>query len=161
MFSSREKQLLQKTLRELSMLIENDEPLNKKDFSNEDLRILYSLAYSLYQSGDYDQAKMIFHHLVISKPLKQKYWLGLGACLQIEKSYAKALKAWGMSSILNGDDPIPHFHAAECSFALNDFEQGWNALKASRKLLTHRHQDLQIKIQQLESYWKKEAKEGA
>jgi len=161
MFSTDEKQLLQKSLGEISALIENDEPLNKKDFSNEDLRILYSLAYSLYQSGDYGQAKLIFHQLVVSKPLKQKYWLGLGACLQLEKSYTEALKAWGMASILDGEDPTPHFHAAECSFALNDAEQGWNALKVSKELLTSKHRELQTKIQQLENYWKKEAEEGA
>jgi len=160
MFSAEEKKLLQKTLGEIGQRIQNDEPLNK-DFSNEDLSVLYSLAFNLYQNGDYDQAKMIFHQLVLSKPLKQRYWLGLGACLQLEKQFEEALKAWGMASILDGHDPTPHFHAAECNFALNDYEQGWEALKASKKLLNPGHLELQAKIAQLETYYKKEAEEGA
>lgn len=158
MFSPSEKQQLEKILEPISSLIEKDEPLNSQDFSNEDLRTLYSLAYQFYQSKDYDQAKSIFHQLVISKPLKQKYWLGLGACFQLEKNYTEALKAWGMASILEGDDPMPYFHAAECNFALNDPKQGWNALKVSKMLLTNKHEELKGKIKQLESAWEKEKK---
>ncbi|WP_420420497.1 SycD/LcrH family type III secretion system chaperone [Simkania sp.] len=160
MFTTEEKKLLQTALGEIGERIQNDQPLNK-DFSNKDLSVLYTLAYNLYQSGDYDQAKEIFHQLVLSKPLKQKYWLGLGACLQLEKQYEEALKAWGMASILDGYDPLPHFHAAECNFALNDFEQGCEALKASKKLLTPEHHQLSAKVAQLETYYKNEAEEGA
>ena len=156
MFSKDQKQLLNKTLGEISECLDRIDPSEKKDFSNEDLRVLYSLAYGLYQSGDYSEAKVIFHQLILSESLDQKYWLGFGACLQLEKKYDEALRAWGMASILDGDDPTPHFHAAECSFALNDLDQAGKALKASKELLKENHHELRSKIDQLENYSKKE-----
>jgi len=151
MFSVEEKQLLKETLGEISARIKKDEPLTH-ELSNKDLETLYSRAYSLYQSGDYAKSKVVFHQLTAAKPLKQTYWLGLGACFQLEKNYEQALQAWGMASILDGHDPTPHFHAAQCCFALDDTEQGWNALKASKALLTSHHQDLRAKIEQLENH---------
>jgi len=160
-FSEEEKKLLQKALGEISSLVEHDEPLSKKNFVAEDLRVLYSLGYSLYQAGDYVQAKTIFHQLLLSKPLKQTYWIGLGACLQLEKKYDEALKAWGMAVILDARDPTPHVHAAECNFALGDFDQGWEGLRLARSLIKDQHAPLLAKVDQLESYWKKTSEEGA
>lgn len=161
MYTQDQKELLQQAIQEITQHLDANEKLKEKNFSQEDLDVLYSLAYRLYQSGDYGQAKTVFHQLVLLEPLIQKYWLGLGVCLQLEKKYEEALKTWGMASVLDGYDPTPHFHAAECNFALGDLDQTWKTLKAAKGLLTPGHRELSAKIHQLESYLKKEAEEGA
>lgn len=154
MLSTREKQLIQEALRETGKLIKGGEPLNKRDFSNEDLEVLYATAHRLYEAKDFIRAKEIFHQLIMSKPLHQKYWLGLAACMQLEKRFEEALRVWGVASIIDGDDPMPHFHAAECFVALKDFDQALKALEASKALVTTKHRALEEKILCFENKWK-------
>ncbi len=133
------------------MRLNQGKPIDGPLCKEKDLACFRSLAYSFYRSGDYAQSKMYFHRLILSKPLEQSYWVGLGSCFQMEKSYAAALKVWGMSSILDKDDPFAHFHAATCHFALGEFERGFLALEASKKLLKPKHQELRARIEQMEN----------
>ena len=161
MFTEHEKTLLHNTLVEVANLIKRDEPLNRNDFSNDDLNVLYSLAYGLYQAGDYAQAKEIFHQLVLSKPFKKDYWMGLGASCQLEKNYMEALKAWSMVALLDDKDPTPHFHAAECYFSDANPEEAFKALSAAKDRLSVSDTDLKHKINGLEAGWTKEEQQGA
>ncbi|MGE0197492.1 MAG: SycD/LcrH family type III secretion system chaperone [Simkaniaceae bacterium] len=160
MLSFEEQEKVKKALGEVAGLMENDQPINK-NYSNDDLRVLYTLAYTLYQGGDYEQAKRIFQQLASCKPLTKKYWLGLGACWQMEKSYTDALKAWGMAALIDGADPTPHYHAAECYLALEDYSEGLKAVRATKSRLTAEHRELREKVETLESSWKKEEEQGA
>lgn len=160
MLSGQEKNLLQKTLSEMALLLQKDEPLDK-NFSNEDLHVLYSLAYSLYQAGDYLQAREIFHQLAYLKPIKQKYWMGLGACFQMERSYDEALKAWSMAAILDESDPTPHLHAAECYFSKECVDKGIKALEKAKSLSENASQEIIEKIVGLEACWCSQEQKGA
>lgn len=155
MLSVEDKAKIQQTLTEISGLLEQGRPLNK-DYSNDDLRIIYSFAYTLYQTGDYDQAKPIFQQLAAFKPFEQKYWLGLAACWQMEKQYDEALKGWAMAFLLKEEDPIPHFHAAECYEALGNDVEGIKAIRACRARLTKSHLELEEKLIHLEYSLKRE-----
>lgn len=150
MLSKSEETLLKQVLSRVSEKLSADEPLNKQACSTFKFRRLELQAYALYQSGHYSEAKRFFHQMLISKPLKQRLWMGLGACLQMEGFYTEALRAWGMASILDGDDPAPHFYAAQCNFALDDLKQSRYALEASKKQLKSENQTLRRKIAQLE-----------
>ncbi len=136
-------------------IVRKDEPLNSKDCSNEDVSVLYSLGYSLYEAGDYAHSKKIFQQLVISKPLEQKYWFGLASSLQLERHYNEALIAWSMSALILDEDPFPHFHAAECLISLNQQEEAAKALKASKTRITATPEHLNIKnqIEVMEKAW--------
>eukprot|EP01066_Platyproteum_vivax_P005981 Platyproteum_vivax@DN1839_c0_g1_i1.p1 len=160
MLSSDDQEKVKQALGELANLMQKDEPLNK-EYSNDDLRVLYTLAYTLYQGNDYEQAKKIFQQLAASKPFTKKYWIGLGSCWQMESSYTEALKAWGMAALIDASDPSPHHHAAECYLALEDYVEGLKALRATKSRLTDDHQALQEKVENLESSWKKEEMKGA
>ena len=160
MLNSEDQEKVKNALGEVATLMEKDEPLSK-DYSNDDLRVLYTLAYTLYKGGDYEQAKMIFQQLASCKPFTKKYWLGLGACWQMEHSYTDALKAWGMAALIDGNDPTPHFHAAECYLALEDHTEGLKAMRATKSRLTNEHQDIREKVKNLESSWKAQEEQGA
>ena len=115
MLQRKEKELIQITLKEIASLLQKREPLNK-DFSNEDLELLYSVATSLHHAGEMTQAREIFHQLALSNPLTQKYWKGLGSCLQNENSWEKAAKAWKMATLIEREDPLSYLNLAECCF---------------------------------------------
>jgi type III secretion system low calcium response chaperone LcrH/SycD len=160
MLSSDDQKQMKQALGQIANSMERDQPLNK-EYSNDDLRVLYTLAYTLYQANDYEQAKQIFQQLAACKPFTKKYWIGLGSCWQMKQCYSDALKAWGMAALIDAHDPTPHYHAAECYLALEDYVEGLKALRATKSRLTEEHQALQEKVKNLESSWKKEEKKGA
>ncbi|MCK4935141.1 MAG: hypothetical protein KAR79_06095 [Simkaniaceae bacterium] len=129
-----------------------DEPLEQKNFSSADAKALYSLAYRLYDIGDYKQSKKIFKELVVSKPLEQKHWFGLASILQLENTYHEALVSWSMAALLNDLDPQPHFHAAECLLSLEQIDEAFKALSMA-KVRAKNHLDILEKIELLESSW--------
>jgi len=99
-----------------------------------DLNTLYSTAYAYYESGLFAEAGNIFTKLTLDDPQEEAYWRGLAAARQMEHKYKSALYAWGLVSILSKDDPMPHFHAAECMLSLNQREEAKTALNAALQL---------------------------
>ncbi len=160
MLSAQDKEKIQTVLHEVGDLLKEGRPLNK-NFSNEDLRVIYSLAYTLYQGNDFVQARSIFQQLASLKPFEQKYWLGLASCWQVEKRYHEALKGWAMAALLNERDPTPHFHATECYLALDDQKEGSKAFAACQKRITEKHQELKRKLENLRGSFTQEAQRGA
>ena len=160
MLQTKEKELIQKTLKEVTSLLQNREPLNK-DFSSEDLELVYSLAISLHHAGEVTQAGEIFHQLALSSPLVEKYWKGLGLCLQSENKWGKAAKAWKMATLVEKKEPLSFLHLAECCFSMSDFEEGCKALKTAKDLEGKGSSEVTRKILYLENTWLKQEKEGA
>ncbi len=122
------KKTLEEALSKLGRLIQEGKPIPIETFTKEDFTTLYTVGYGLYETGDYPQAKRIFHQLVLAKPLQSEYWFGMGSCLQMEKSFTEALSAWAMCALLDGQNPLPHFHAGECYYSLGDIEEGKKAM---------------------------------
>lgn len=90
---------------------------------------VYADALQEYDMGRYDKAHDLFSLLSTELPTQPEVWKGLAACSQVQKCYPEALMAWSMAALLDGHDPIPHYHAAECLFAQGDKTE---ALKAVR-----------------------------
>lgn len=124
---------MQKTLDEalsnLGRLVQEGKPIPIDTFTQEDFNTLYTIGYGLYEAGDFAQAKTVFHQLVLAKPLQSEYWFCMGSCLQMERSFTEALSAWAMCALLDGQNPLPHFHAAECYFSLSDIAEGKKAIQ--------------------------------
>lgn len=96
-----------------------------------DRKKLYSTAYACYDEGLFVEASDIFTQLTLIDPQQEAYWFGLAASRQMEKKYKPALYAWGFAALLSKDDPLPHFHAAECLVSLNQKEEAKIALSAA------------------------------
>ena len=159
MLSDQDQEKIKGALGETLSLMENGLPLNK-EYSNEDLSLLYTLAYTLYQAEDFDQAKEVFKQLASSKPFEKKYWFGLGGCYQMKKSYTEALKAWAMAALIDGKDPTPHYHAAECYLSLKEYPEGKKAMRAATSRLTDEDCELRQKVKHLETFWNQKKDEG-
>ncbi len=101
-----------------------------KGVTNEELEAVYSLAFSYYQTGKYDDAEKLFQLLVLFDHLNAKYWFGLGAVQQALKNYQDAVVSYGYCSFLNLENPKPQLHAAECFLALGDKRNAASSLEA-------------------------------
>lgn len=119
----------------------------------EDLGLLYSLGFSLYQSNDLDRAEVIFRRLVVADSLERKHWWAFGAVLQARRKYEQALTAWSMCCLLDDEDPECHFHAAECFLSLDHKEEALKALETAKNRCEENHPELQKKITLLEELW--------
>jgi type III secretion system low calcium response chaperone LcrH/SycD len=95
---------------------------------------LYSVALQEYRSGRYDEAHDLFFQLSVELPMQPEVWKGLAACNQARKYYSEALLSWGIAAHLNEQDPIPHFHAAECLYAEGALDEAKKALRIALSL---------------------------
>lgn len=101
-----------------------------KGVSNAELEAVYSLAFSYYRTGRYDDAAKLFQFLVLFDHTSAKFWYGLGAVQQVQKDYAGAVASYGYASFLDLKNPKPQFHAAECFLALGDKVNAASAIGA-------------------------------
>lgn len=148
--------LLKKALRKISIDTDQTGLLKPEEFTEEDIDLLYKLAYGLYEVGDYLKSKDIFQRLVIAVPLEKKFWEGLGSSCLMSKNYFEALNAWSMVTLLDDENPTAYFHAAESLFSLNEIEEAKKALHAAKSRLSESSDTLLAKkISALESSWLK------
>ena len=112
---------------------------------------LYSEAFRLYEEDNYLESCTAFRWLVLLNPFRMKYWMGLAASLQLFKKYEKALHAYAISTLLECENPYPHFHAYECFVALNNKDEAKKALESAYEHTVGKdaHRDLQEQITQL------------
>lgn len=97
-------------------------------------REVYATAFGLYEKGDYRGACQLFTQLILTDPYSEYYWRGLASSKQMAREYLAAVHAWGMVALLKENDPLPHFHAAECFLSMDEKEEALKALDASLQL---------------------------
>lgn len=101
-----------------------------KGISHGELEAVYSLGFTHYRTGRYEDAAKLFQFLVLFDHLNPKYWLALGAVQQVAKDYKAAVSSYAYASFLDLENPKPQFHAAECFLALGDKANAASALLA-------------------------------
>lgn len=90
---------------------------------------MYSFGYRLYNTGKYDQAIQLFRLLVMLDPTQAKFSLGLAACFHMMKDYKNAATTYVLCSIIDGKDPLPHYHASDCYIEMHQPELAIAALE--------------------------------
>ncbi|WP_201772472.1 SycD/LcrH family type III secretion system chaperone [Endozoicomonas elysicola] len=102
-----------------------------KNMSDDAMEAIYSVAYNLYQSGKYEEAKKVFQFLCFYDHFNRKYFLGLGACQQMQKQYDSAIEIFSFATILDSDDPRPMMYIGDCHMAKGDKEKAQIAYETS------------------------------
>lgn len=95
---------------------------------------IYAEAYGLYQREEYRAASNGFRFLIILNPYRPRYWIGLGACLQLLQRYEKALQAYAIVTLLDSKNPAPHLYASEVYKLMGDEKEAAIALQLAKEL---------------------------
>ena len=86
--------------------------------SIESREALYRLGYRLYGQAKYEDAQRLFAILLMHNHYERRYYLAYGACTQMLKRHADALRYYSVAAQLDLTDPQPAIHMAECFLAL-------------------------------------------
>ena len=81
---------------------------------------IYGQAYRLFNNGKYNDADQLFRLLLMINPTEGKYTMGLAACLHMQKDYKAAADVYAIVGIIDPQNPVPFYHAADCFMQLHD-----------------------------------------
>lgn len=95
-------------------------PKDAMGMDDQMLEGIYGQAYRLYNTGKYDEASHIFRLLIMVNSMEPKYTMGLSACFHMMKEYKFAVDGYTLCGIIDPDNPIPPYHAADCYINLGD-----------------------------------------
>lgn len=116
---------------------------------------LYALAHQAYQNNKYHEASKMFSVLCMLNHLERKYWLGLGATLQMQKKYFPALECYGIAVLLHYKEPDAHLYTAECMLAIGKKDEVKPILQGAIELCTQKeHTPIKEKAKNLLSILK-------
>lgn len=87
------------------------------------LEEIYTIAYSFYSQGKYNEAVGLFQILTASKPQCYKYILGLSSCYHQLKMYDEAAFGFFLAFDAEPENPIPPYYIADSLMKINQVEE--------------------------------------
>jgi len=113
--------------------------------SPETLETIYSVAYSMYQSSQYEKAREIFQTLTMLDHFEYKYLFGLASCYQMQKSYQQAVETYAHCFLLEPNDPAVPFYSAYCHMMLKQYDAAASGFDAAIRWAGEQAQFAEIK----------------
>lgn len=110
-----------------------------------DLEAYYMLCFGYYQAGQYDKAVRYFTSLTLLAPQDIRAWKGLAASFQMQQSFQQAAQMWAVASLLDPQDPLIYFHAAECLKSSGDGQGAIEALAQAKDCINLHGKDSNLK----------------
>lgn len=110
-------------------------------FGDDDLELVYGIAYNLYRHGRHDDALRYFAMLTSYRPLELRYLMGLGACQQMLRNYEGAIQAYALAAMVKPEAAESSLHIAECLVGLAQFGEAREMLSALTRLCELSGQD--------------------
>ena len=98
-------------------------------FSPEEVEVVYSLGYTSYQVGKFDEAEKIFRYACLLSHLETKYYIALGGALVAQRKYAEAISTYAYVLLVDLNNIEAYRCIAECYFALGNPEEAKGALE--------------------------------
>jgi type III secretion system low calcium response chaperone LcrH/SycD len=105
-----------------------------ESLSAEEQESLYTAAYKFYEIGNYQKAGELFLRLSEVNPFEEAYWRGLAGAYQMQKMWQEALHGWALCALMKEEDPLPHYHAAECMLSSGEESEAIKALCKAKEL---------------------------
>lgn len=93
-------------------------PKQALQISDDTMEAIYTQAFTLYSQSKYRDASYIFRLLMLLDFTTPKYVLGLAACAHRVQDYTNAANLYFLCAALDPQNPLPHFHAADCYMQL-------------------------------------------
>jgi len=97
--------------------------------TNDEMESAYSAAYTLFETGKYEDAERVFQFLALFDGSQPKYWLGLGGCREAQKNFVAAADAYLIPVVVNTPEPQAPFRAAVCCQQAGLIDQAKEALE--------------------------------
>ena len=104
------------------------------DITDHEMEELYAEAYGCYEEDAFKAASNGFRFLIILDPFVPRYWMGLGASLQLLERFEKALQAYAVVTLLVSKNPAPHLYAHECYKAMGEEKEAELALQLAKEM---------------------------
>ena len=101
-----------------------------RGYTDDEMEAVYSFAHNAYQQRKYADAAKLFYFLAENDHSESRFWMGLGASLQMTGGFEQALAAYGVAAVLDATNPQPPLRACECYLALQDLSGARKALDA-------------------------------
>jgi type III secretion system low calcium response chaperone LcrH/SycD len=107
-----------------------------RGISDADVETVYTVGFNLYNQGKYGEAEPLFEFACLYSNTDPRYWVALGSCRQMLKSYKSAIDAYGFGFLLDSENPWPVVHTAVCYMALSDRDNAKDALSLAEQTIT-------------------------
>jgi type III secretion system low calcium response chaperone LcrH/SycD len=127
----------------------NISPLEIIELTEKDLDLIYSIAFTFYETGHYQKAHTLFTKLVLSSPFIPTYWKSLGSASQMLSKPKDALLNYGIASLLDPFDPLTHLYAAKVLIDLRRNEEAISALQKAESLAPNDDTEFHLQLKML------------
>jgi type III secretion system low calcium response chaperone LcrH/SycD len=144
-FESSFKDLTQK------LFVQGMPPKDALGINNNILEGIYAQAYRLYNTGKYIEATHLFRMLIMINATEPKYILGLAACFHMLKEYKNAIQTYTMCTLLDPQNPLPHYHSSDCFIQMKDYVSAMICLEMAIKRAGERPEYAKMKERALMS----------
>lgn len=115
---------------ELTKLFQQGKKLQQAfGYSETQMRHKYAYGFDLFQNQRFTEAATIFSHLAALNPLVKKYWMALAVSQVRGMQRELALASLGMATLLDPEDPRPHYHSALCYVTLDKESEAMEAFE--------------------------------
>jgi type III secretion system low calcium response chaperone LcrH/SycD len=122
-------------LKAFEVLAEGGTLKDVRGLSEADIETIYGIGFNFYNQAQYGQAEAMFRFACLHNHTEPRYWMALGNCRQMQKSYQPAVDAYGMAYVLKLEDPWPAIQSAICFLAMQDKESARKALDLADKVI--------------------------
>lgn len=95
-------------------------PHQAMGISENEMSIIYSYAYQLFNAGKFADARELFKVLYILNPKEDGLATALGVCFHKLKDYENALTYYMIAAGLDRFNPVPFFYAYDCYINMNE-----------------------------------------
>lgn len=92
-------------------------------FNDEQIDVIYGIAYALFRQGKIEEANGLFEALIIYRPLDARLNLGFGICCKKMLRFDAAISAFTAAFFCDPNDLTPAIHLAECLAIMEKYSE--------------------------------------
>lgn len=92
----------------------------------------------------------MFAALIQLNPYEPKYWMGIGAAMQLKEDYEEAIAAYQLVLILDEDYIRAYFASAQCAYALGQRDKSIEHLQKVMWLSAQSGKEIELSAQSLQ-----------
>jgi hypothetical protein len=124
--------------------------------SDETILWMYQVGYNYFETLAFDKALMIFQFLNVLNPLISDYWLATGLTQRRLQQDPAAVYSFSMASLMNPDNPYPHYHSAEIHLNLKHTQEAASEISLLENIIeAQKLADLKPSLEALKQALKK------